>query len=709
MNEVPRTRKPADVTTNITSIDPQQSGSAAALVEVLDKFLADLRDGNAPDRDAFLAQHPDLAPQLADCLDGLDFIHRASNSDDQTPAQLGDFRIVREIGCGGMGVVYEAEQLSLKRRVALKVLRFGGVADKEAVERFQREAETVAGLEHPHIVPVHAVGCEGGAHFFAMQLIEGESLADRFGDGGEPLDPKTIAHWGQQAAIALAHAHQRGVIHRDVKPSNLILDGEGQLWLTDFGLASREIDASLSLAGALLGTPRYMSPEQADLAQRNIDHRTDIYSLGATLYELATGTPVFDGETPLAVISSILTTDPAPPRKLNAKLPLDLETIILKCLSRAPFDRYTTSQELSEDFNAFLDGRPIRARRASRLERLTRFTIRRKRQLTRSAVVAMLAIFIALLSVWGLELYQNLRKVEVAFLCDLPGAAAEVLDDDNQRIAGPIYLPTPTGFALPPGDWRVRVSRYDNFSQTWPITLKYGQKAFRRFNLSPKNSWTVSDFAWNGRRIKFLSTPAKTDVIDLFNEEDRQRLQRLDGATGEPLWSTPFSFPEKYFLRDRSNLVEPAPDLDADGYSDLIWGGLERFLVQSGADGSILWAKDHLGEDLDRFDFEFRLGKVSPLFVDVDEDDVLDFIFPLTDQTVQATSGSTGDVLWQTEDFAALWDSETRIELVKSDGKDAIHVTAGAGIRGEIARQSILIRPATNHVALPHSRLSQHC
>jgi len=153
-------------------------GSAASLARVLDEYLGDLQAGNTPERQSILARHPDLSPELADCLSGIEFIHRAGHATAATPSTLGDFRIDHEIGRGGMGVVYAAEQVSLKRRVALKVLRFGGVADVEAVQRFQREAETIAGLEHSHIVPVHAVGCENGVYFFAMQLIDGRSLAE---------------------------------------------------------------------------------------------------------------------------------------------------------------------------------------------------------------------------------------------------------------------------------------------------------------------------------------------------------------------------------------------------------------------------------------------------------------------------------------------------------------------------------------------------
>jgi serine/threonine protein kinase len=277
------------------------SDSAAALAGILDRYLAELQAGKAPDRGQLLAEHPELASQLEACLAGIEFVSRATGPEAQEPATLGEFRILRELGRGGMGVVYEAEQTSLRRHVALKVLRFGVVADAEAMQRFHREAETVARLHHTNIVPIFAIGCERDVHYYAMQLIAGRSLADVLDESqrtGKPLGPHDVARWGLQAAEALAHAHQRGVIHRDIKPSNLLLDDEGVVWLTDFGLAKRADEVTLTVSGTLMGTPRYMSPEQAESLQRTIDHRTDVYSLGASLYELATGRAAFEASTP---------------------------------------------------------------------------------------------------------------------------------------------------------------------------------------------------------------------------------------------------------------------------------------------------------------------------------------------------------------------------------------------------------------------------
>ncbi len=335
-------------------------GDAEQLVRVLDQYLADLKAGKQPSRDELLTAHPELASQLNACLAGLEFIHGAEHVTPQHMQTLGDYRIIREVGRGGMGAVFEAEQISLGRRVALKVLRFGGVSDPEALERFQREAETVAKLHHTNIVPIFSVGSERGVNFYAMQFIEGRSLAQVLTDHRAALPSEQVAQIGLQAADALAHAHQRGVIHRDVKPSNLLLDEEQRVWLTDFGLARRMGDVTLSLTGALLGTPRYMSPEQATASTKRVDHRSDLFSLGATLYELLLAKPAFSGESPHDVIQHILSDEPATLRSIDPSIPRDLETIVMKCLAKDPQYRYASASDLADDLRAYLDGRSIR-------------------------------------------------------------------------------------------------------------------------------------------------------------------------------------------------------------------------------------------------------------------------------------------------------------------------------------------------------------
>jgi serine/threonine protein kinase len=352
---------------------------------------------------------------------------------------LGDFRIVREVGRGGMGVVYEAEQLSLRRRVALKVLPFAATMDPRHLQRFHNEAQAAACLHHANIVPVYFVGSERGVHFYAMQFIEGQSLAELIAaqrndapSGGrqppewtlreltppargpdtltQPIAAATtqaaprdaahsrrIAEWGIQAAEALEHAHSLGIVHRDIKPANLMIDGAGKLWVTDFGLARTATDAGLTMTNDVLGTLRYMSPEQALAKHGLVDHRSDIYSLGATLYEMLTLRPAVDGKDREAILGKIAFEEPPSPRSLDRAIPADLETIVLKAIAKEPAERYATAQELADDLRRFLDDRPIRARRPPWLHRVRKWSQRHRHLL--QMFVAFLVLMVVGLAV----------------------------------------------------------------------------------------------------------------------------------------------------------------------------------------------------------------------------------------------------------------------------------------------------------------------
>jgi serine/threonine protein kinase/tetratricopeptide (TPR) repeat protein len=444
------------------------------VVAALEEYIRLLEEGRRPDRAAFLAAHVDIASALGKCLDGLEFVCGAATRLSQLGAgaesaravmeplaTLGDFRIVREVGRGGMGVVYEAEQLSLGRRVALKVLPFAAAMDPRHLQRFQHEAQAAAGLHHTNIVPVHYVGCERGVHFYAMQFIEGQTLAavvdelrreagpakadkDRgpkclsaeaealacgrlapppgrsadpqpaIASTPSPLVPapaswettaqavftterplqgrayfRSVAELGVQAAEALDHAHQQGVVHRDIKPGNLLLDGRGNLWVTDFGLAQvQQGEGGLTLTGDLVGTLRYMSPEQALAKRAVIDHRTDVYSLGVTLYELLTLQPAFDGQDRQELLRQVAFEDPRRPRQINRSIPVELETIVLKAMEKNPADRYATARELADDLRYWRDDRPIRARRPPWSARLGRWC-RRHKPLVSAGVTAL--------------------------------------------------------------------------------------------------------------------------------------------------------------------------------------------------------------------------------------------------------------------------------------------------------------------------------
>jgi tetratricopeptide (TPR) repeat protein/serine/threonine protein kinase len=390
------------------------------VVQALEEYIAAMEAGSPPPRDEFVARHADVAGVLADCLFGLEMVHHAGHSGPTgRPAPLhkgdgaaemeplGDFQIVREVGRGGMGVVYEAVQRSLGRRVALKVLPFAATLDPRHLQRFHNEARAAAGLHHTNIVPVYAVGVERGVHFYAMQFIDGHTLADFIaqerGDSpavptvaaaegapasattaapaaqatsAVPRDPayfRRVAEWGIQAAEALDCAHQLGVVHRDVKPANLLVDGTGRLWVTDFGLAHVQSDARLTMTGDLVGTLRYMSPEQALAKRVVIDHRTDVYSLGATLYELLTLEPAFRGADRQELLRQIAFEEPKAPRRVSKAIPAELETVVLKAMEKNAADRYATAKELADDLRRWLADEPIRARPAGLVRRLRKW------------------------------------------------------------------------------------------------------------------------------------------------------------------------------------------------------------------------------------------------------------------------------------------------------------------------------------------------
>jgi WD40 repeat protein/tetratricopeptide (TPR) repeat protein/serine/threonine protein kinase len=336
------------------------------------------------------------------------------------PAVAG-YEILGKLGRGGMGVVYQARQVSLKRLVALKMIRGGADADAEDLTRFRTEAEAVAKVRHPHIVQIYEVGEYQGLPFFSLEYCEGGSLAERLKT--HPMGPRQAARFVETLARAMHATHERKIIHRDLKPANVLLTAEGEPKITDFGLA-KKLDEVVGQThtGAVMGTPSYMAPEQAAGKTKEIGPAADIYALGAILYELLTGRPPFQAKTTLETVVKVLSEDPVPPQKLKVKLPTDLETICLKCLRKEPQKRYGTAQALAEDLRRFLDDQPIVARPAGKGERLWRWCRRNP------VIAGLTAMAGCLLIAVGVVTAISIAKTE-------EGAAKEKMAQEAKREA----------------------------------------------------------------------------------------------------------------------------------------------------------------------------------------------------------------------------------------------------------------------------------
>lgn len=421
---------------------PQTDVERDPLDLLAEDFAERCRQGESPSVEEYVESHPDLADELRELLPSVVMmeelrLHKLAETStsnisnfNETIEQLGDFRIIREVGRGGMGIVYEAEQLSLGRHVALKVLPKGSLPTGEQVERFKREAQAAASLHHTNIVPVFGVGEQEGHNYYVMQFIKGPTLHEIVEElfkstKKKPLASETVpaetvspsdetvsiseayrserGYWrqvaviGLQVAEALQYAHGQGTLHRDIKPANLILDDGGTVWVTDFGLAKLIEQDDLTKSGDVVGTLRYMAPEQF---KGEFDERSDLCGLGLTLYELLALRPAYDQPDRGHLIRQIIHQEPPSPRKVNPQIPIDLETIVLKAMARESHRRYRTASELADDLQRFLDGRPVKARPVTHLGRL-RLWCRRNPALSTLSALALSFLIIAISLLWS--------------------------------------------------------------------------------------------------------------------------------------------------------------------------------------------------------------------------------------------------------------------------------------------------------------------
>lgn len=603
-------------TENLSRILTDGSGRENIIVQALQECQAAIDAGRPLDRSALLKKYPDIQEELSACLDGLELMRvssATSTKKDGAPlkdlqkvapaATLGDFKIVREIGKGGMGVVYEAEQLSVGRKVALKVLPYAAMLDKRQVARFQNEARAAATLEHSNIVPVYFVGNERGVYFYAMRLIQGKNLAEVItelcnsesdegraklsmsssqllldtererdaaneskahasGDtiresGGESSTSlgvdsgergkvyyRSVARIVKQAAEALEFAHSHGIVHRDVKPANILLDELGDAWVTDFGLARIESDGGMTMTGDLVGTLRYMSPEQTLAKRVTVDHRSDVYSLGATLYELLSLQTLFDGTDRADLLKKIAFEEPKAPSKIDKNVPKDLETIVLKALQKNPDDRYQSALYLADDLQRFIDNEPVKARPTPLSRRIGLWT-QRNPVITLSAAIVgtLLLISTATIGLLIANNEHNLRTQEGEASAALAKSLEEKLDQqalalraaklaEARNYINQIRLSsaewtfgdhTIAREALASTNESLRGWEYDYLKNRFISSIESEQVAH-------EGPITAVQYSPNGQLIL---TASHDGTIKLWNAENYQAIRTLTGHDGE--------------------------------------------------------------------------------------------------------------------------------------------------------------------------------
>jgi eukaryotic-like serine/threonine-protein kinase len=358
----------------------------AEAFELLDRYLNSLHEGDLLSRSALMERHPALfkwmrSLELLDRLAPEGLGHRPRPDDqplrpaDAAPQPFGRYELLEEIGRGGMGVVYRARQIDLDRPVALKMILSSRLASADDVSRFYAEARAAGGLRHPNIVGIHEAGEVHGQHFFAMDFIEGRSLAQELANG--PFEPGRAAECVAAVARAVQYLHEHNMIHRDLKPSNILLSADGTPFVTDFGLAkSLGSDAVHTQTGLIVGTIGYMSPEQASGHAPANTPQSDIYSLGAILFELLTGRPPFQNASPIDTLLEVIENEPPRPRQLRSSIPLSLELVCLRCLEKDPRRRYPSAAALLDDLERFLRGEPLNVTPVGMLHRLLRWTRR---------------------------------------------------------------------------------------------------------------------------------------------------------------------------------------------------------------------------------------------------------------------------------------------------------------------------------------------
>jgi len=497
------------------------------------------------------------------------------------PHRLGDYELIEEIARGGMGVVYKARQVSLNRIVAVKVVLHGPFSSPQFAQRFRTEASVVAGLQHPNIVAIHEVGQAGDDQFFSMEYIEGKSLADLVRE--KPLSARRAAEYLKTIAQAVQYAHEHGVLHRDLKPSNVLLDVFGEPRITDFGLAKLlDSDVELTTTGQVLGSPAFIAPEQATGKLSEVRPASDIYSLGAILYHLLTGRPPFQGETLPEILLQVQNVEPVSPRRLNPSVPVDLQTICLKCLQKDATRRYDSARELAADLGRFLGNEPIQARAVTVAERLWLWS---KRRPTLAALIAALNL-VLLLGIGGV-LWQW-RRAEAHARGEREQRQVAEASAEQMRLnlyAGDVSFAAQAVHRGNLGQARLTLAS---------LEPKAGEQDLRGFEWRylwsqcqgdqlatlGEHDWIVTCAAFSADG-KFLATGSQDATVKVWDVARRELVTTLNVATGD-VWSVTFT-----------------PD--------------ERFLVTSGLGGTRLWEYGSWREHTNFPGISASLAKSKPL------------------------------------------------------------------------------------------------
>lgn len=575
---------------------------------VLAEYLRRIDRGEAVDRVLLAAEHPEIAEELKAFFDASDEVERFADvalgrlpDDQEANAWLstaegtwfGDYELLREIGRGGMGVIYLARQAGLNRLVGVKLLREGRMAGAIDVSRFRAEAEAAARLKHPNIVAIHEVGCHNGQHFFSMEYVEGLTLAEVVREG--PLSADRAAGYLRTVAEAIEHAHREGILHRDLKPSNVLVDAEDRPRITDFGLARRTDGfGGLTLSGAIVGTPSYMSPEQAEGDRTAVGPASDVYSLGAMLYELITGRPPLQAESPLETLLLVRRAEPVRPRLLNPKIPADLETIALTCLEKNPSQRYASARALADELGRFLRREPIHARPIGRARRGVRWC---RRNPVLAGLIAASITLAALASSFAFQTYRALGRTTIA-VADLREANRQ--ENDQRRLVlrerdaaqGHLYIariqmarqayqsadiPGMEGYLT-----AAKPARGESDRRGWEWYFLRGLARQERITLTGQ-AGLVRALAWSGDGGK-LATGGEDRVLRLWDAATGRLVQRLEGHA-EAILALSWS-------RDGARIASAGRD-DTVRVWDAATGRLLRRLpVPTGGVRALAWDRD---------------------------------------------------------------------------------------------------------------------